>query len=114
MSKDYILEDSNGYPFNSEFKPDFTKYGDRYNGYKNNSQEALFYYFAVLGYDLQFDYNGQTYYFLSDKDYVARCDKNFKLDLEVFENANVMFYEFRIDGKRLVDIVDDITNADIH
>lgn len=113
MARDYILEDSNGYPFNSEFAPDFVKFGDRYHGYKNNSQEALFYYFAVMGYDLQFDYNGQTYYFLSTENYVARCDKDFKDDLEVFENANVMFRTFCIDGKKLVDIVDELTNADI-
>lgn len=47
MARDYILTDSEGYPYNSEFKPDFVKNGDKYHGYKTNNQEALFYYFAV-------------------------------------------------------------------
>lgn len=114
MSKDYIAEDSNGNLYNSEFKPDFAKNGDRYHGYKNNSQEALFYYFAVLGYDLQFDYKGQTYYFLSEDNYVARCDASFKTDLETFNNANEMLHRFMIDSVPLIDLVDQIENADIH
>ncbi len=113
MAKDYILEDSEGYLYNSEFKPDFAKNGDRYHGYKNNSQEAVLYYFAVMGYDLKFDYKGVTYYFLSAENYVARCDKNFQQDLEVFENANVMVKNFSIDGEKLIDIIDDLENADI-
>ena len=62
MGSEYILADSEGYPYNSEFKPDFVKNGDKYHGYKTNNQEALFYYFAVMGYDLVFTYNGATLY----------------------------------------------------
>ena len=114
MSKDYIQEDVNGNVFNSEYRPDFVANGDRYHGYKNNSQEALFYYFAVLGYDLQFDYKGVTYYFLSDTNYVSKCDKDYKTDLEVFPDANTMFRTFLIEGTPLIDLVDLLENADIH
>ncbi len=58
MNRDYILEDSNYYQYNSEFKPDYAKNGDKYHGYRTNNQEAIFYYFAVQGYDLTFSYNG--------------------------------------------------------
>lgn len=62
MSRYYIMEDSEGYPYNSEFKPDFVTNGDRYHGYKTNNQDAIFYYFAVQGYDLTFSYKGVKYY----------------------------------------------------
>lgn len=113
MGRDYILTDPDGFPYNSEFKPDFEKYGDEYHGYKTNNQEAIFYYFAVLGYDLQFEYNETTYYFLSTEDYVARTDGNFSQDLEAFANANEMVKTFEIDGNPLVSIIDDLKNIDI-
>ncbi len=114
MKKEYIMEDSNGILYNAEFKPDFVKYGDRYHGYANNSQETLFYYFAVLGYDIQFDYNGVTYCFLSDEEYVAWCTPDFKTDLEIFSDAISMIRKFKIEGTPLLDLVDLLENADVH
>lgn len=112
MKKDYVQEDSMGYLFNSEFKPDFAKNGSRYHGYRTNNQEALFYYIAVLGYDLQFDYNGQRYYFLSEQDHIARCEQDFKTELEVFDDANTMFKSFKIDGIPLINLVDKLESVE--
>ena len=113
MERDYIMTDSEGYPYNSEFKPDFVKYGDKYHGYKTNNQEALFYYFAVLGYDLVFTYNDAAYHFLSTEDYVARTDEKFQQDLEVYPDANQMLKVFKIEGRPLFELVDDLRNVDI-
>ena len=113
MGREYILTDANGYPYNSEFKPDLEKYGDLYHGYQTNNQEALFYYFAVLGYDLQFTYGQTTYYFLSTEDYVARTDENYQQDLEVFADANEMLKAFQIEGAPLYQIADELKNVDI-
>ena len=113
MARDYILTDSEGYPYNSEFKPDFVKNGDKYHGYKTNNQEALFYYFAVMGYDLVFTYNDATYHVLSTEDYVARTDENFQQDLEVFANANQMLKTFMLEGVPLYQLADDLRNVDI-
>ena len=55
MARDYILTDPDGFPYNSEFKPDFEKYGEQYHGYQTNNHDAIFYYFAVLGYALQLE-----------------------------------------------------------
>ncbi len=111
--RDYILEDSDGYQYNSEFKPDYVKNGDKYHGYKTNNQEAFFYYFAVQGYDLTFSYNGKKYYFLSAEDYVARSDQDFSVDLEVFSNANEMIRSFKIGDTPLMDIIDSLDDVDI-
>ena len=113
MGREYILTDANGYPYNSEFKPDFEKYGDQYHGYQTNNQEALFYYFAVLGYDLKFEYNGLTYYFLSTEEYVARTDENFAQNLEIYPGANEMIKTYKIDNLPLLSIIDDLSNVDI-
>ena len=113
MGREYILTNSEGYPYNSEFTPDFKKYGDKYHGYQTNNQEALFYYFAVLGYDLRFTYGQTTYYFLSTEEYAARTDENFQQDLEVFADANRMLKEFKIEGTLLIDLVDRLQNIDI-
>ncbi len=113
MNRDYIMEDSGGYQYNSEFKPDFVKNGDKYHGYKTNNQEAILYFFAVQGYDLTFSYNGEKYYFISTQDYVARTDQNFSTDLEVFPDANKMIKSFRIDGRPLLELIDLLEDVDI-
>ncbi len=113
MNRDYIQEDTNGCQYNSEFKPDFVKFGDKYHGYKTNNQEALFYFFAVQGYDLTFSYKGKKFYFLSTSEYVARSDKDFRINLEVFPDANEMIRSFQIDGKPLLTLVDSLEEVDI-
>ena len=113
MGREYILTDSSGYPYNSEYAPDFEKYGNQYHGYQTNNQEALFYYFAVLGYDLQFTYGQTTYYFLSTEEYVARTDENFQQDLEVFADANQVLKTFILEGVPLHQLADDLRNVDI-
>jgi len=114
MGQEYIKIDNNGYWYNSEFMPDHEKYGSEYNGYKNDNQNVLFYYFAVLGYDISFEYNNNTYYFLFADDHVARCNENFNEQFEVFENANEMIKSFSIDGKKLIDLIDELKNADTY
>ena len=113
MGREYILTDSSGYPYNSEYAPDFEKYGNQYHGYQTNNQEALFYYFAVLGYDLQFTYGQTTYYFLSTEEYVARTDENFQRDLEIFADANQVLKTFILEGVPLHQLADDLRNVDI-
>ena len=113
MGREYILTDAEGYPYNSEFKLDFEKYGDKYHGYQTNNQEALFYYFAVLGYDLKFTYGKSMYYFLSAEEYVARTDENYRDDLEIFADANQMLKTFKLDNVPIYIMVDQLSNVEI-
>jgi hypothetical protein len=53
------------------------------------------------------------YYFISTQEYVARSDKNFSEDLEVFPDANEMIKNFRIDGTPLLDLIDSLEDVDI-
>ena len=63
MSNDfyYIGHDLFGYPYNSEFPPNFELYGNGYAGYKNTASQVLFYDFAVQMYDGRFKYHGNMY-----------------------------------------------------
>lgn len=102
------------YPINTEFPPDFKKYGTEHNGYKNDPQEQIFYDFATLGYDLEVHYKGKKYYFATDPGSVCRCRKPFSEPIgEPFKDANDMIKNFRFDDGRLfIEAIDDIDYAD--
>lgn len=99
-NKDIILG-ADGYYQNAKYVPDIEKNGDRFYGYRTSNERALFFYFAVQGYDLQFKYNGQWYYFLSEPDYVALTDSSFSKDIVKYDSANEMFETFEIHGKKI-------------
>lgn len=111
-SKDIILG-ADGYYQNVKYVPDIGENGYRFYGYRTSNERALFFYFAVQGYDLQFKYNGKWYYFLSEPDYVALTDSSFSHDIVKYGSANEMFETFMIDGKRLIDLVNDLQDVDV-
>ena len=96
-----------GYPYNKKYPPvDFSK-GNLYHGYSDSFRETLFYDFAVLGYDLEFSYKGTTYHVTSDgADGVWLSDPKFTAKLEHFPSGNAFLENFRIDGHRLIDLID--------
>lgn len=112
MSKNYIGKDLFGYPYNMKYPPNPTQYGDKYGGYPTDRHQVLFHDFAVQGYDLQYKYKGQTFYCLSEKDYVAACDSSFRKESQVFENANQYIEQFEIDGHKLIDIIDELEEVE--
>ena len=107
-----IEKDLFGYPFNAKYPPCPEKYGNRYHGYATDARETLFYNFAVQGYDLRFRYHGKWYYFMSEADHVARCDEAFWNEYERFPSANAMIEQFEIDGKKLLDIIDELEDVE--
>ena len=112
MKQDYISKDLSGYAFNAKYPPDNERYGNRFGGYSNDTRETLFHYFAVLGYDLEFHYNGKAYYCLSEPDYVALCDSQFNIEYQRFADANAFIEQFELEGKRLIDIIDELENVE--
>lgn len=102
------------YPINTEFPPDFEKYGTEHNGYKNDPQEQIFYDFATLGYDLEVHYKGKKYYFANDSQGVCQCSDRFTNPCsEFFRDANDLIKNFRFDDGRLfIEAIDDIDYAD--
>ena len=110
--KDYLKKDLAGYWYNSKYPPNKEKYGAEYEGYKNNAEQILFYEFAVQNYDVFFKYKGKPFYLLMDKDHVAVCDSHYTEEYEVFESANDLIEKFIIDGKPLIELIDELEDVE--
>lgn len=109
---DYIRHDLAGYPFNYKYPPTENVNSGIYHGYRNNTEETFFYDFAVQRYDLRFSFNGKEYYFLSSEDYAAQCDETFTNEIFRYVDGNDVLERFTIDGKRLLDLIPNITDVE--
>ena len=104
----YIGHDLFGYPFNSEFPPNIDLYGDGYAGYKNTASQVLFYDFAVQMYDVRFKYHGNMYFLMYTPEYAALCDEKFTNEIEIFATPNDLIKNLVIEGRKLLEIIDEI------
>ena len=108
----YVARDLFDNPYNSEFPPNREEYGNHHSGYKNANREVLFYDFAIVHYDVTFEYAGKKYYLLIEPTHAALCDENFTEEFEVFSDPNTLIKELIIDGHRLIEIIDDLENVE--
>lgn len=109
----FIIEDENGFPINGKYPPNKKKYGNGYDGYRTLAEEVLFYDFGVMCYDVVFKYKGKEYYLLTASDHAAVCDENFTKEYETFSDEMELIEHFKIDGKPLVEIIDEIEEIDM-
>ena len=112
MKRDYLARDLAGYWYNMKYPPNVEKYGTKYNGYSSDARDVLFQDFAVYGYDLQFKYKGEVYYCLTEPEYVAACDSKFNEEYQRFDDANQYIEQFEIDGRKLIDIIDELDEVE--
>ena len=110
MSTDfyYISHDLFGQPFNSEFPPNIDLYGGGNAGYKNTASQVLFYDFAVQMYDVRFKYHGNMYFLMYTPEYAALCDEKFTNEIEIFATPNDLIKNLEIEGRKLLEIIDEI------
>lgn len=104
----YIGHDLWGYRYNNEFPPNTTLYGNDYYGYKNAASQVLFYDFAVQMYDVRFKYHGNMYFLMYTPEYAALCDEKFTNEIEIFATPNDLIKNLEIEGRKLLDIIDEI------
>ena len=112
VHKYYIGYDDNGYPYNCKYPPNKEKYGDLFEGYKNKAEGVLFYDFGVQNYDMSFKYKGKDYYLLTEPDHVAVCDDHFTEEYEVYTDARDLIENFKINGKPLIELMEEIEEID--
>lgn len=112
MNKPYIINDANGYPINGKYPPNREKYGDLYDGYKNWAEEVLFHRFAVLCYDVCFTYKNKEYFLLKEPDHAAVCDEHFTEEYEIYANEMELLENFKIDGKPLIELIEELEDID--
>ena len=101
-----------GFRENAKYPPNYEKYGDEYYGYKNAAEEVLFYDYAVQNYDAQFVYKGKTYYLLRHEGHASVCDKHFTKEYQIFPSANELIEQFTIDGKPLIELIDELEDME--
>lgn len=111
-NKDYAVKDLAGYWYNAKYPPNYEKNGRLHNGYKNGVEEALFFYFALMGYDLYFTFQGKPYHFLSEPDYVAYCDEHYTDEYLRFPDGNTALEQFSIDDRPLIELIDELENVE--
>ncbi len=113
MEKD-VIRDLLGLPMNVKYRPNVERYGNSYIGYKNWNRQVFFYEFAVQNADVTFSYHGQEYFIYCsfNPPYVAVSDKTWKNDLAKYESANELIEKYIIEGKPLIDILDELEDVE--
>ena len=112
MNLDYIKYDENGYPYNGMFPPteDLLNGND---GYDSVSKSVFFYDYAVQGYNIDFNYKGKHYALMGWMDGVPiallDADDN---ELQRFEDPMDAVLHCEIDGRKLLDIMEDFTDIE--
>lgn len=110
--KPHLALDDNGYPYNCKYPPNKEKYGDIYEGYKTWTEEVLFHRFGILCYDVCFVYKNNEYHLLKEYNYAAVCDEHYTEEYETFADEMALIENFKINGKPLIELIDDIIEID--
>lgn len=100
-----------GYPYNKKYPPNKTLY-PVYGGYETPEEEAFFNDFAVLGYDIKFQYRGVQYYCLYEPDHTALCDSHFSEEYQVFSDGNDLIEHLILEGKTLISVIHELENVE--
>ena len=85
------MTDLLGYPYNGKYPPKGDKRGI-YHDYASDVEETLFHDF--------------------DKDHVALCDEHYTEEYQVFPDGNTALEQFKIDGKSLLELIDQLEEVE--
>ena len=112
MSLDYIKNDENGYPYNSEYPPQHRPW-EKYDGYDNPIDAVFYYDYAVQGYNIDFNYRGEHYALMGWMDGfpIALLDADNK-ELQCFTDPVDALRRCEINGRKLLDIMGDFTDIE--
>ena len=91
----YVGYDLFGFPFNKRYPPNKNKNGDDFYGYATIGEGVLLYDFAVMGYDVEFSYNGHKYYLLNTGKGIV-SDSHFSEHKEVFDSPMALVENYKI------------------
>lgn len=109
--RDYVGYDLMGFPYNRKYPPCKEKYGETFYGYPSKGLGVLLYDYVVMGYDVEFTYDGKTFYLMDNGEGVL-TDKSFSEKKEVFASPMALVENLKIDGKALLEIAPQITNIE--
>jgi len=109
--RDYVGYDLFGYPFNKKYPPNKEKYGQSFEGYHYKALGVLLYDYCVMGYDVELNYNGESYYLLNAGEGII-SDSHFTERKEVFDSPMALIENFKIDGKTLLELAPEIEDIE--
>ena len=98
MNRPYIINDAEGNPINAKYPADKELHGDEFNGYKNRTEEVLFYEFMVLEKEVSFTYNGVKYYFYKHNTLATVYNATKKEIIAEYPNELELIENFSIDS----------------
>ena len=75
-------------------------------------QEAFFYDYAVLCYDLRFTYKGKDYYIVNWNDCYALTDETREIMHQTFPDAIELLEQLEIDGIKLLQFMEEIEDVE--
>jgi hypothetical protein len=107
---DYIGYDLGGFMYNKKYPPDTTLNGSKHHGYATDNQEAFFYDVALYLYGIKFTYEGQHYWIPSDDDGWILINEDDGTRSDSYEDPLQLIENTAIGGKRLIEIIDDVTD----
>ncbi|MCM1143003.1 MAG: hypothetical protein NC453_30935 [Muribaculum sp.] len=105
---DYIGYDLGGFMYNKKYPPNPAANGSHHHGYATDNQEAFFYDVALYLYGIKFTYEGHRYWIPSDGESWVLIDEDNGTRSESYNNPLDLIENASIDGKHLVDIVDEV------
>lgn len=109
--RDYVGYDLFGFPYNKKYPPNKDRFGQSYEGYPYKALGVLLYDFCIMGYDVEFTYNGKTYYLMDDGEGVV-SDSHFSERKEVYDSPMALVENFKIDGKTLLQLAPEIEDIE--
>lgn len=108
----FVGRDVFGYPYNKKYPPDYQKYGSQFSGYATPNQEFFFYDYAVLRYDGRFTYKGTDYFIVNWGDCFALTDRKMEVMYQTFPDAIALIENLEIDGRKLLDFMEEIEDVE--
>jgi hypothetical protein len=110
MNRSYIINDVNGNLLNGKYPPNKEKYGNKFGGYKTETEILLFHDFAVLSKDVSFLYNGNKYYFYRHNTPTTAYNAELNEIIEEYPNELELIEKFSIGGRPFIELIDEICN----
>jgi hypothetical protein len=108
---EYIGYDLGGFMYNKKYPPNPTVNGSNHHGYATDNQEAFFYDVAINLYGIKFTYDGHHYCIPSDGDGWVLINEDDDTQSESYKNPLELIENAMIGGRRLVKLIDDVTDV---
>jgi hypothetical protein len=101
---DYIGYDLGGFLYNKKYPP-------KHHGYATDNQEAFLYDVALYLYGIKFTYDGHQYWIPSDGNGWVLINEDDNTRSDSYENPLELIENAIIGGKRLIEIIDEVTDV---